>query len=533
MGKSHSHEVIREYLQDPATIKLLQEFQQQNAHLLQQFEKLRQEIEDQKIESFEDLQQYDQKGADALVKLATQTTPLQMQGRNIGFFGLTSTGKSTIINKLLDREVAKTGAGETTTKIEPYDGKGYTLYDIPGRNDDTTYFSMEYVAFWKGLTARVVLLTTSMKEMTKVFHLLDAINLKYDIVVNKFDLIKQDERENFKAQIKQEINKCGLKGVNNVWFVSSQNPRQFPDWITMCHSFLDCYPDLELEARQFVFEECSKTDTTFTAETLAIFIDNRFYELNNLKKVDQRLARSVESCKLDLRRFGAKFTANSSRPYFLGHEREDVVKHRKEFVKYFIEREQHFYTITNDAVPQWKTPTTTPAVLLCHDESTYKCGEIVAKRWIMSDNAPFCNKDRGRSITCSDLLVMHPSGPFFSLIDKEYSEALKKYPHLNDDCGFNYRLFQLLPFKNEYKNHNFVCLLDNARTHTAAHMHINDFGMTPGTRCPVDKIDYIDENNKKQTIECYDDDDEYNKGLLALAYELNVFVLKKYANSMN
>ncbi|CAF3413347.1 unnamed protein product [Rotaria socialis] len=431
MGKSHSHEVIREYLQDPATIKLLQEFQQQNAHLLQQFEKLRQEIEDQKIESFEDLQQYDQKGADALVKLATQTTPLQMQGRNIGFFGLTSTGKSTIINKLLDREVAKTGAGETTTKIEPYDGKGYTLYDIPGRNDDTTYFN------------------------------------------------------------------------------------------------------LELEARQFVFEECSKTDTTFTAETLAIFIDNRFYELNNLKKVDQRLARSVESCKLDLRRFGAKFTANSSRPYFLGHEREDVVKHRKEFVKYFIEREQHFYTITNDAVPQWKTPTTTPAVLLCHDESTYKCGEIVAKRWIMSDNAPFCNKDRGRSITCSDLLVMHPSGPFFSLIDKEYSEALKKYPHLNDDCGFNYRLFQLLPFKNEYKNHNFVCLLDNARTHTAAHMHINDFGMTPGTRCPVDKIDYIDENNKKQTIECYDDDDEYNKGLLALAYELNVFVLKKYANSMN
>ncbi|CAF3323584.1 unnamed protein product [Rotaria socialis] len=466
MGKSHSHEVIREYLQDPATIKLLQEFQQQNAHLLQQFEKLRQEIEDQKIESFEDLQQYDQKGADALVKLATQTTPLQMQGRNIGFFGLTSTGKSTIINKLLDREVAKTGAGETTTKIEPYDGKGYTLYDIPGRNDDTTYFSMEYVAFWKGLTARVVLLTTSMKEMTKVFHLLDAINLKYDIVVNKFDLIKQDERENFKAQIKQEINQCGLKGVNNVWFVSSQNPRQFPDWITMCHSFLDCYPDLELEARQFVFEECSKTDTTFTAETLAIFIDNRFYELNNLKKVDQRLARSVESCKLDLRRFGAKFTANSSRPYFLGHEREDVVKHRKEFVKYFIEREQHFYTITNDAVPQWKTPTTTPAVLL----------------YILSQFK---------------------------------------------------RLFQLLPFKNEYKNHNFVCLLDNARTHTAAHMHINDFGMTPGTRCPVDKIDYIDENNKKQTIECYDDDDEYNKGLLALAYELNVFVLKKYANSMN
>ena len=130
-------------------------------------------------------------------------------------------------------------------------------------------------------------------------------------------------------------------------------------------SFWDSYPDLELEAKQFIFEECSKKEATFTAETLARFIDNRFYELNNVQKVDQQFVRSVESCKLDLRRFGAKFRANSSRPYFLGHERQDVVKHRKEFVKYFIERENHFYTITNDAVPQWKTPTSAPIILLC------------------------------------------------------------------------------------------------------------------------------------------------------------------------
>ncbi|CAF2144942.1 unnamed protein product, partial [Rotaria magnacalcarata] len=73
-----------------------------------------------------------------------------------------------------------------------------------------------------------------------------------------------------------------------------------------------------------------------------------------------------------------------------------------------------------------------------HDESTYKCGEIATQRWIISDNAPFYNKGRGRSIMCSNLLVMHPSGPFFSLTDKEYAEALKKYPHLNDDSDINY-----------------------------------------------------------------------------------------------
>jgi hypothetical protein len=130
-------------------------------------------------------------------------------------------------------------------------------------------------------------------------------------------------------------------------------------------SFWDCYPDLELEAKQFVIEECSKKEASFTAETLARFVDDRFYELNNLKKVDHGLVRSVASCKLDLRRFGAKFRANSSRPYFLGHEREDVVKHRQEFTRYFVERENHFYTITNDAVPKWKIPTGTPTILLC------------------------------------------------------------------------------------------------------------------------------------------------------------------------
>jgi hypothetical protein len=90
-----------------------------------------------------------------------------------------------------------------------------------------------------------------------------------------------------------------------------------------------------------------------------------FYELNNLKKVDQGLVRSAESCRLDLRRFGSKLTANAGRPYFLGHEREDVLKHRERFVKYSTEQEAHFYTITNDTVPQWKIPTAPPTTLLC------------------------------------------------------------------------------------------------------------------------------------------------------------------------
>ncbi|CAF4211962.1 unnamed protein product [Rotaria magnacalcarata] len=118
-------------------------------------------------------------------------------------------------------------------------------------------------------------------------------------------------------------------------------------------------------------------------ETLAKFIDERFYDLNNLKKAEDKLIRSIESCRLDLRLFGCKYTENKARPYFLGHEREDVVQHREQFVTYFMEHKDHFYTITEGEQSKWVKPTGHPIVLLFfkgHDESTYKSGEISAKR---------------------------------------------------------------------------------------------------------------------------------------------------------
>ena len=62
--------------------------------------------------------------------------------------------------------------------------------------------------------------------MTKVFRLLDAINLNYDIIVNKFDTVPLEERDKFKAKIQDEVTLKGdLKGVNNIWYVSAENPQ--------------------------------------------------------------------------------------------------------------------------------------------------------------------------------------------------------------------------------------------------------------------------------------------------------------------
>jgi hypothetical protein len=79
--------------------------------------------------------------------------------------------------------------------------------------------------------------------MTKVFRLLDAINLRYDIVVNKFDSVPVEERQTFKEKLNQQIRDCNLQGVDHVWYVSALNPQQFPHWLVMVDSLTSQPPE--------------------------------------------------------------------------------------------------------------------------------------------------------------------------------------------------------------------------------------------------------------------------------------------------
>ncbi|CAF1466063.1 unnamed protein product, partial [Didymodactylos carnosus] len=163
-----------------------------------------------------------------------------------------------------------------------------------------------------------------------------------------------------------------------------------------------------------------------------------------------------------------------------------------------------------------------------HGESTFRSREVSAKRWIFDDQAPFFSKGRGRSNMISDFLVMNLSRPFFTLNEAEYKRALKMYPELAADTDINYversvtgcinvgydsyfdnstildqfeRLFKLLQFKKEFKDHEIEIVVDNAPTHTARAYSLQDFGKSIGTRCPVDKIKYVDQQGVKQTVD--------------------------------
>ncbi len=124
LGHSHSrrtsHKIV--HVVDPQVQQQATQLQNHNEQLIQQIAEASKRIEDQKIDSFEVLQKFEEKAVDSLVNLGLKTQPLQMNGRNFGFFGITSTGKSTIINKLIGKDVAEVGAGETTTKIQSHPG---------------------------------------------------------------------------------------------------------------------------------------------------------------------------------------------------------------------------------------------------------------------------------------------------------------------------------------------------------------------------------------------------------------------------
>jgi hypothetical protein len=179
-------------------------------------------------------------------------------------------------------------------------------------------------------------------------------------------------------------------------------------------------------------------------------------------------------------------------------------------------------------------------------------------RWIFGDNSPFFEKGKGRSPMVSDFLVSHNSSPFFRLNDKEYSLALEKYPELGDDeHGILYeknsatasivigtdnyfnnesilsqfeRLFKLLQFKNDYRGHNIHILVDNATIYTTRSYSDHDFGKNSNTRCPVNFLEWTDEHNKQQRLDCYISSGSLkgkSKGLLQIGVELGLNIPEK------
>ncbi len=138
----------------------------------------------------------------------------------------------------------------------------------------------------------------------------------------------------------------------------------------------------------FVEEQVKKKDCSFSAHTLFNFMNEHYKELTG-DNCD--MVRSERLLIYDLKRWGFKNKSNSKRPYFEGHERDDVVPERNKFVDYFLGRVENYYTV-NEENNSWISPVEKPCILLFHDESTFRSAEQNAKKWFMDGFEPFQSK---------------------------------------------------------------------------------------------------------------------------------------------
>ncbi|CAF3432482.1 unnamed protein product [Rotaria socialis] len=220
--------------------KQLENYQKQHEGEFEEMEKLLAELKAKKLESFEDIERQDKRAKEALIRLAEKAKPIGMEGKNVAFFGVTATGKSTLLNALYGTKVAETGIGETTIQVTSYRTEHIVFWDVPGNNDEVSYMSMQYISFFKGLTRRIILVTHTLKENSGMMKFMDAIGLDYDVVINKMDQYEDgEEREIFCEKVKSEMIQIGLKHINQIFFVSAKYPNQFPDWLKMVN-YLKC-----------------------------------------------------------------------------------------------------------------------------------------------------------------------------------------------------------------------------------------------------------------------------------------------------
>ncbi|CAF4094642.1 unnamed protein product [Adineta steineri] len=219
--------------ENTALHKQMEEYQEAHQTQMMEMTQLLEELKGRNLTSFEAIAENDEQAKEAIIKLAQQAKPLGLEGNHVALFGTTSCGKSTMLNVLYGKKVAETGFGETTREIKSYQANDFVLWDIPGKNDEVSYMSMQYISFFKGLTRRIILVTNTLKESSSMMKLLDAIGLDYDIVVNKMDQCKKEEEAKFREAIETEKQTLGLQGVRSIFYISAENPTQFPDWLKM------------------------------------------------------------------------------------------------------------------------------------------------------------------------------------------------------------------------------------------------------------------------------------------------------------
>ncbi|CAF0926115.1 unnamed protein product [Adineta ricciae] len=269
------------------------------------------------MQSFLSWQTLNQKMMDILVPMATVTPSRSLAGPSIGIIGRLGTGKSTLINTLLGRNVAKVGVGEVTKQTQSYKAKDFYIYDTPGLDDISTNFTKDNISFWKGLNIRIVVITTSVTELAQILRLFDDIGLSYDLVVNKMDLVESKSQQIFKIYIRDQIRIHRLKCLRNVWFVNALNPAQYPDWQELITYIMPHEKPCEniIEETNSTTSEKASIGDQIRSPFLYFLYDESLCQED--KKYLSNAFLSEQHCFLEIAHFGSFSPITSQASYFI------------------------------------------------------------------------------------------------------------------------------------------------------------------------------------------------------------------------
>ena len=141
---------------------------------------------------------------------------------------------------------------------------------------------------------------------------------------------------------------------------------------------------------------------------------------------------SVKTARVWMHLLGFEVLSASKGAYFDGHEREDVVKQREEFLKKMIEvgyihpeqapTPEAQRAFPNDA-PLASSETREKAAVIFHDESTFNANDDQGTQWGVKGEGMLRPKSKGSGIMVSDFI--DERNGFLALDQNEFEEAQK------------------------------------------------------------------------------------------------------------
>ncbi len=236
--------------------------------------------------------------------------------------------------------------------------------------------------------------------------------------------------------------------------------------------------EFKLKAREFVRKNtCKKGEPNLTAHTFQVWIESTY----SVTVCD-------ETARVWLHLLGFSQQNHQKGVFFDGHDREDVVKYRTEFLNKLEEYDE--LTKTPNGPTPLTQPGTKPLIRIVHDESTFYANADQTHFWADGQIQVLRQKSLGQAIMVSDFIVegggyLRDEGGEARLLLETHSEG-----YFNNDKFLEQVDMALDIFDRRYPQYKGIFMFDNAPCHKKVaddalcveHMNVNPGGKQPKMR---------------------------------------------------